>query len=65
MTHFDLITTSGEIWRDVIANEMESMNLQEAWLLRRDEVEEIDRRLVAAGQEPISISPRRKENENE
>ena len=53
MTHFDLITTSGEIWRDVIANEMESMNIQEAWLLRRDEVEEIDRRLVAAGQEPI------------
>lgn len=53
MTHFDLITASGEIWRDLIANEMEELNLKEAWLLRRDEVEEINRRLVAAGQQPI------------
>ena len=53
MTHFDLITASGEIWRDVIANEMESMNIKEAWLIRRDEAEEIDRRLKAGGQEQI------------
>lgn len=53
MIHFDLITASGEIWRDVIANEMESENIKEAWLLRRDEAEEINRRLVAGGQEPV------------
>ena len=53
MTHFDLITASGEIWRDVIANVMESENINEAWLIRRDEAEEINRRLRAGGQQPI------------
>ena len=53
MTHFDLITASGELWRDLIASEMESENIKEAWLLRRDEVEEIDRRLRAGSQKTI------------
>lgn len=53
MTHFDLITASGEIWRDLIAQEMEQENIKEAWLIRRDEAEEINRRLVAGGQEPV------------
>ena len=53
MTHFDLITASGELWRDLIANEMESENIKEAWVLRREEVEEIDRRLKAGGQQTV------------
>ena len=53
MTHFDLITASGELWRDLIDNEMESENIQEAWVLRREEVEEIDRRLKAGGQQTV------------
>ena len=37
MTHFDLITADGELWRDVIAAEMSELNIKEAYLLTAEE----------------------------
>ena len=37
MTHFDLVTTDGELWRDLIAHEMAELNIKEAYLLTAEE----------------------------
>ena len=37
MTHFDLITADGELWRDLIAAEMDDLNIKEAYLLTAEE----------------------------
>jgi len=37
MTHFDLVTADGELWRDIIAAEMDELNIKEAYLLTADE----------------------------
>jgi hypothetical protein len=37
MVHFDLVTADGELWRAVIANEMDELNIKEAYLLTAEE----------------------------
>ena len=42
MTHFDLITADGEIWRDLIVQELEELHIKDAYLLRPDEFKFLD-----------------------
>lgn len=37
MTHFDLVAADGELWRDIIAQEMAELNIKEAYLLTVEE----------------------------